>query len=51
MKNCNEKKFIWEFMQQHWEYIYYCAEDPNARWKIWKRIFLEVLDKHAPLQH
>ena len=38
-------------MQQHWEYIYYCAEDPNAMWEIWKSIFLEVLDKHAPLQH
>ena len=37
-------------MQQHWEYIYYCAEDPNAMWEIWKSIFLEVLDKHVPLQ-
>ena len=27
------------------------AEDPNAMWEIWKKIFLEVLDKHAPLQH
>ena len=51
MKNFNENKFILELMQQHWEYIYYCAEDPNAMWEIWKSIFLEVLDKHAPLQH
>ena len=51
MKNFNENKFISELMRQHWEYIYYCAEDPNAMWEIWKSIFLEVLDKHAPLQH
>ena len=51
MKNFNENKFISELMQQHWEYIYYCAEDPNAMWEIWKSIFLEMLDKHAPLQH
>ena len=51
MKNFKENKFISELMQQHWEYIYYCAEDPNAMWEIWKSIFLEVLDKHAPLQH
>ena len=38
-------------MQQHWEYIYFYAEDPNAMWEIWKSIFLEVLDKHAPIQH
>ena len=50
MKKFNEKKFISELMQQHWEYIYYCAEDPNAMWEIWKSVFLEVLDKHAPLQ-
>ena len=51
IKNFNENKFISKLMQQHWEYIYYCAEDPNAMWEIWKSIFLEVLDKHAPLQH
>ena len=51
MKNFNENKFISELMQQHWEYIYCCAEDPNAMWEIWKSIFLEMLDKHAPLQH
>ena len=51
MKNFNDNKFISELMQQHWEYIYYCAEDPNAMWEIWKSVFPEVLDKHAPLQH
>ena len=51
MKNFNEEKFIAELSEQEWEYVYFFADDPNAMWEIWKRIFLEVLDKHAPLQH
>ena len=51
MKNFNEEKFIAELSKQEWEYVYFFADDPNAMWEIWKRIFLEVLDKHAPLQH
>ena len=50
MKNFNEEKFIAELSKQEWEYVYFFADDPNAMWEIWKRIFLEVLDKHAPLQ-
>ena len=26
------------------------GNNPNAMWEIWKDLFLEVLDKHAPLQ-
>ena len=51
MKNFSEEKFIAELSKQEWEYVYFFAGDPNAVWEIWKRIFLEVLDKHAPLQH
>ena len=51
MKNFNEEKFIAQLSKQEWEYVYFFADDPNAMWGIWKRIFLEVLDKHAPLQH
>ena len=51
MKNFNEEKFIAELSKQEWEYVYFFADDPNALWEIWKRIFSEVLDKHAPLQH
>jgi hypothetical protein len=36
--------------KQHWEQVYFFAEDPNDMWEIWKKIFLEVLDNHAPLQ-
>ena len=31
--------------------MYFSAEDLNAIWEIWKNLFLDVLDKHAPLQH
>ena len=51
MKNFDEKKFAEELLKQHWEYAYFFAEDPNAMWEIWKKLFLEVLDQHAPLQH
>ena len=51
MKKFNEEKFIAELSKQEWEYVYFFADDPNAMWEIWKRIFLEVLDKHAPRQH
>ena len=51
MKNFNEEKFIAELSKQEWEYVYFFADDPNVMWEIWKKIFLEVLDKHAPLQH
>ena len=51
MKNFDKEKFTKELPKQHWKYVYFFAEDPNAMWEIWKNLFLEVLDKHAPLQH
>ena len=51
MKNFNEKKFVDELRNQHWECIYFFGEDPNTMRDIWKELFLEVLNKHAPLQH
>ena len=50
MKNFNEEKFVAELLKQHWEQVYFFAEDLNDMWEIWKKIFVEVLDKHAPLQ-
>ena len=38
-------------MHQHWENLCFFAEDPNTKWEIWKKLFLEVLNRHAPLQH
>ena len=50
MKNFNEK-FVNALLTQHKEYIYYFGENSNTMWEIWKELFLEVLHKHAPLQH
>ena len=44
MKNFDEKKFKSELLKQQWECVYFHAEDPNAMWEIWKKLFLEVLD-------
>ena len=46
MKNFDEGKFIEELLKQHWECVYFFADDPNAMWEIWKNLFLEVLDKN-----
>ena len=51
MKNFNESKCIEELYKQHWEYIYFFCTDPNAVWELWRELFLEILNKHAPLQH
>ena len=51
MKKIDAQKFVDDLSQQHWENVYFLAETPNAKWEIWKKLFLEVLDKHAPLQH
>ena len=51
MKNFNEHNFIKELQEQYWEYIYFFATDPNCMWEIWKTLFMEVLNKHAPIQN
>ena len=51
MKKFDTQKFVADLMQQQWENVYFFAETPNAKWEIWKMLFLEVLDKHAPLQN
>ena len=51
MKNFNEHNFIKELQELHWEYMYFFATDPNCMWEIWKTLFLEVVNKHAPIQN
>ena len=51
MKKFDNQKFVEDLMRPHWENVYFVAENPNAKWEIWKELLLEVLDKHAPLQH
>jgi hypothetical protein len=51
MKKFDHQKFVKDLRRQPWENVYFFAEDPNAMWEIWKELFLEVLNNHAPLQH
>ena len=50
MKNFDDQKFVNELW--HWEFnIYFFAAHPNSMWEMCKEMFLEVLDKHAPIQN
>ena len=50
MKNFDDQKFVNEL--RHWEFnTYFFAEHPNSMWEMCKEMFLEVLDKHAPIQN
>ena len=50
MKNFDDKKFVEDLLNQYWEYGYFFADNPNTMWEIWKKLFEEVLNKHAPIQ-
>jgi hypothetical protein len=50
MKNFDDKKFVEDLLNQYWEYVYFFADNPNTMWEIWKKLFEEVLNKHAPIQ-
>ena len=50
MKHFNEEQFLNDLSHQTWEGMYFFADNPNNMWEIWKELFLEILDKHAPLQ-
>ena len=48
MKKFSEEKFLHDLGTQSWEHVYFFADNPSTIWEIWN--FLQVLDKHAPLQ-
>ena len=50
MKNFNGQNFLNDLLQQPWKNIYFFADNPNGMWDIWEELFLQILDKHAPLQ-
>ena len=50
MKKFSEGKFLHDLGTQSWEHVYFFADNPSTIWEIWKDFFLQVLDKHAPLQ-
>ena len=51
MKNSNEEHFMNDLLKQQWEYVYFYPDNANDMWIVWKDLFLEVLNKHAPLCH
>jgi hypothetical protein len=48
MKNFDDKKFVEDLLNQHWEYVYFFADNPNTMWEIWKKLFEEVLKSMHP---
>ena len=51
MKKFSEENFLHDLGTQSWEHACLLfADNPSTMWEIWKDLFLQVLDKHAPLQ-
>ena len=50
MKRFNQHHFNEDLLAQPWELIV-LQSDTDSMWTLWKELFLEVLDKHAPIQH
>ncbi|CAB4005997.1 Hypothetical predicted protein [Paramuricea clavata] len=48
-RNFVESDFIEEILQVPWD-IACQFDDPNVCWQAWKSIFLEILDRHAPMR-
>ena len=48
-KHFNCEKFLEELWKQPWDLIDH-ESDINLRWSLWKTLFLNVLNKHAPIQ-
>ena len=48
-KNFNENQFILDVSLIPWELVYQHI-DPNLCWQVWKDLFLQALDRHAPIQ-
>ena len=50
MKRFNQHHFNEDLLAQPWEQIV-LQSDTDSMWTLWKELFLEVLDKHVPIQH
>ena len=47
--NISDSHFRADLLQVPWDTV--CYDDPNTSWIVWKAIFYEILNKHAPLRH
>ena len=50
MKRFNQHHFNEDLLAQLWEQIV-LQTDTDSMWTLGKELFLEALDKHAPIQH
>ena len=49
-KNFNHHHFLDDVAQQPW-HKFFSETNPEVMWDVWKNLFMEVVDKHAPLQN
>ena len=47
-KHFSESQFRADLRRVPWDTI--CYDDPNTCWILWKSIFYEILNKHAPIR-
>ena len=50
MKRFSEERFLLDLSKQPWDHVYFYADNPNSVLEIWRKLFTDVLDKHAPIQ-
>mgnify|MGYP000170449695 CR=1 FL=1 len=50
MKRFDQQQFIADLLGQPWEPIV-LKKDTNSMWSFCKEVFLEILNKHAPIQN
>ena len=50
MKRFSEERFLLDLSKQPWDHVYFYADNPDSMWEIWKKLFTDVLGKHAPIQ-
>ena len=49
MQKIDSDKFLNDLVQQPWDLIS-LELNPAAMWDAWKTLFMEIVDKHAPLE-
>ena len=47
-KKFNSESFLTDLRNIQFDQMKVIAKDPKELWQIWKTLFLEVLNKHAP---
>ena len=50
MKNFNADNFVNDLNQQPWVDVCHNAADSNKIWQILRSLFMEIIDKHAPIR-